>query len=102
MNPECREERGRILRNRERAGKKKKKKVETDLFYAREKQGNEWKKGKDKRGKEASDFFFFSSNLASFTLMTQRGFQLNSPGREELMVSFRGSRAEGRNLNALG
>lgn len=34
--------------------------------------------------------------------MTQRGFQLNSPDREELMVSCWGGRAEGRNLNALG
>lgn len=80
--------------------KQAKKKVETDLLYAREKQGNEWKKGKG--GKRKRGIGFFSSNLASFTLMTQIGFQLNSPGREELMVSFRGSRAEGRNLNALG
>lgn len=74
--------------------------MERDLFYAREKEGNEQKKGKKERGRQASGFFFFF--LAPFTLMTQRGFQLNSPGQEELMVSFRGSRAEGRNLNALG
>ena len=74
--------------------------MERDLFYAREKEGNEQKKGKKERGRQASGFFFFF--FAPFTLMTQRGFQLNSPGREELMVSFQGSRAEGRNLNALG
>lgn len=37
-----------------------------------------------------------------FSLMTQRGFQLKSPCREEFMVSFRGRGADGRTLNALG
>lgn len=63
----------------------------------RRKRAKERKEGERKTG--IGIFFFF---LAPFTLMTQRGFQLNSPGQEELMVSFRGSRAEGRNLNALG
>lgn len=47
-------------------------------------------------------FFDFPPTVASFALVAQRGFWLNSAVQEELMVSFRGGRAEGRNLNALG
>lgn len=65
------------------------KKVETDLFGAREKRENE------------SDFFS-SIKYDLFTLMNQRGLCSNPAAQKELMVSFGGSRAEGRNLNALG
>lgn len=33
--------------------------MERDLFYAREKEGSEQKKGKKERGRQASGFFFF-------------------------------------------
>ena len=39
--------------------------MERDLFYAREKEGNEQKKGKKERGRQASGFFFFCGSLYS-------------------------------------
>lgn len=77
----------------------KQKKVESGLIYARKKLRHSLRKTRAIELKKHWIFFF---NVCFCTLMTQRGFRLNSPDREELMVSCWGSRAEGRNLNALG
>lgn len=87
------EEKGPRVRN-------KKKEVETGLIYARKKLRHSLRKTRAIEIKR--HWIFFSLNVCFCTLMTQRGFQLNSPDREELMVSCWGGRAEGRNLNALG
>lgn len=83
---------------------RQKEKKSGEIYFAHGEKRETSRREERRRGEKSHRIFllFFSLNVASFTLMTQRGFRLNSPGQEELMVSFRGSRAEGRNLNALG
>lgn len=83
---------------------KKKRKKKWRQIYFTHGRTRETSRIKERRREEKTQriFFVYPLNLASFTLMTQRRFLLNSAAREGLMVSFRGSRAEGRNLNALG